>query len=128
MVLKNPNVNREERIRQLHDIKRRKDYFKSRKFTLSRRKYTAANGNEESPNNITTVQSSVNAAQGVMQTGGVIRTAVGGTRNKVGRIQTAVRTQSGAISELHAYRRWTRCGNPERRKWTGAMPRTGSLL
>ena len=68
MVLKNPNVNREERIRQLHDIKRRKDYFKSRKFTLSRRKYTAANGNEESPNNITTVQSSVNAAQGVMST------------------------------------------------------------
>ena len=90
MVLKNPNVNREERLRQLHDIKRRKDYFKSRKFTLSRRKYTAAKGNEESPNNITTVQSTVNAAQGVMQTGGVIRTAVGGTRNTVGRIQTAV--------------------------------------
>ena len=90
VVLKNPNVNREERLRQLHDIKRRKDYFKSRKFTLSRRKYTAAKGNEESPNNITTVQSTVNVVQGVMQTGGVIRTAVGGTRNTAGRIQTAV--------------------------------------
>ena len=84
MVLKNPNVNREERIRQLRGIKRRKDYFKSRKFTLSRRKYTAAKGDEESPNNITTVQSTVNVAQGVMQTGGVIRTAVGGTRNTAG--------------------------------------------
>ena len=95
VVLKNPNVNREERIRQLRDIKRRKDYFKSRgitgrKFTLSREKYTTAKGEEESPGNIATVQSTVNAAQGVMQTGGVIRTAVSGTRTTAGRIQTVV--------------------------------------
>ena len=95
LVLKNPNVSREERIRQLRDIKRRKDYFKSRgitgrKFTLSREKYTTAKGEEESPGNIATVQSTVNAAQGVMQTGGVIRTAVSGTRTTAGRIQTAV--------------------------------------
>ena len=40
MVLKNPNVNREERLRQLCDIDRRKDYFKNRRFTLVRKKYT----------------------------------------------------------------------------------------
>ena len=79
LVLRNPNVNREERIRQLHDIKRRKDYFR-----LSRKKYITAKSDDESPNNVM-------SAQSIMQTGGVIRTAVGGTRNTVGRIQTAVK-------------------------------------
>ena len=91
LVLKNPNVNREERLRQLRDIDRRKDYFKSRKLKLARKKYITAKGEEESPNNITTVQSTIDAAGGVVQSGGVIRTAVSGTRNTVGRIQTAVK-------------------------------------
>ena len=96
LVLKNPNVNRDERIRQLRDIKRRKDYFKSRKLKLVRKKYITAKCDEESPNNITTVQSTLDVAGGVVQTGGVIRTAVGGTRTSAGRIQTAVK---GAVSD-----------------------------
>ena len=44
MVLRNPNVNREERLRQLRDIERRKDYFKSRKLKLARKKYITAKG------------------------------------------------------------------------------------
>lgn len=124
MVLKNPNVNREERLRQLHDIKRRKDYFKSRKFNLSRRKYTTAKGNEESPNNITTVQSTVNAAQGVMQTGGVIRTAVGGTRNTAGRIQTAVNrgVSVGSVKDVG------KMAAVAKNATTGAVKKTGHSL
>ncbi|MCR5141893.1 MAG: hypothetical protein K6C68_05110 [Ruminococcus sp.] len=91
LVLKNPNVNREERLRQLRDIDHRKGYFKSRKLKLARKKYITANGDDESPNNITTVQSTLDAAGGVVQTGGVIRTAVGDTRNTAGRIQTTVK-------------------------------------
>ena len=49
MVLKNPNVNREERLRQLRDIDRRKDYFKNRRFTLARKKYIKAKGDDGSP-------------------------------------------------------------------------------
>ena len=124
VVLKNPNVNREERIRQLRDIKRRKDYFKSRKFTLSRRKYTIAKGDEESPNNITTVQSTVNVAQGDMQTGGVIRTAVGGTRNTAGRIQTALNrgVSVGSVKDVG------KMAAVAKNATTGAVKKTGHSL
>ncbi|WP_074959442.1 hypothetical protein [Ruminococcus albus] len=102
LVLKNPNVNREERLRQLRDIDRRKDYFKSRKLRFARKKYITAKGEEESPNNITTVQSALEAAGGVVQSGGAIRTAVGGTRNTVGRIQTAVKNgvKVGSVKDV----------------------------
>ena len=102
LVLKNPNVNREERLRQLRDIDRRKDYFRSRKLRFARKKYITAKGEEESPNNITTVQSALEAAGGVVQSGGVIRTAVGGTRNTVGRIQTAVKNgvKVGSVKDV----------------------------
>lgn len=81
IVLKNPNVNREERIRQIQQIKRRRDYFKNGKVKLSRKKYAFAKKEDEAPNNIASVEATVSAAQGVVHTGGVIRTAVGGTRN-----------------------------------------------
>ena len=102
LVLKNPNVNREERLRQLRDIDRRKDYFKSRKLKIARKKYITAKGEEDSPNNITTVQSAIDAAGGVVQSGGAIRTAVGGTRNTVGRIQTSVRNgvRVGSVKDV----------------------------
>ncbi|MBE6869917.1 MAG: hypothetical protein E7494_14380 [Ruminococcus albus] len=102
LVLKNPNVNREERLRQLRDIDRRKDYFRSRKLKLARKKYITAKGEEESPNNITTVQSALEAAGGVVQSGGAIRTAVSGTRNTVGRIQTAVKNgvKVGSVKDV----------------------------
>lgn len=89
-MLKNPNVNRVERIRQIQQIKRRRDYFKNGKVKLSRKKYSFAKKEEESLNNIASVEATVSAVGGVVHTGGVIRTAVGSTRNTVGRIQTAV--------------------------------------
>ncbi|MBR1384196.1 MAG: hypothetical protein IJ555_10395 [Ruminococcus sp.] len=102
MVIKNPNVNRDERIRQLHDIKHRKDYFKSRRLKLSRKKYTVAKREDESPNSIMSVENTVSSAQGLIQTGGAIRTAVGGTRNTVGRIQTAVKSgvRVGSVKDV----------------------------
>ena len=133
VVLKNPNVSREERIRQLRDIKRRKDYFKSRgitgrKFTLSREKYTFAKGEEESPNNIATVQSTVNAAQGVMQTGGVIRTAVSGTRTTAGRIQTAVNRGVSAGSIKDVGRMAGSAGAAAKNATVGAVKEAGHSL
>lgn len=102
LVLKNPNVNREERLRQLRDIDRRKDFFRSRKLKFARKKYITAKEKEESPNNITTVQSTLEAAGSVVQSGGAIRTAVGGTRNTVGRIQTAVKNgvKVGSVKDV----------------------------
>ena len=69
---------------------------------LSRKKYVFAKGDEESPNNITTIHSTASVAAGVAQTGGVIRTAVGGTRNTAGRIQTAVRNgvKVGSVKDV----------------------------
>lgn len=133
VVLKNPNVNREERIRQLRDIKRRKDYFKSRgikgrKFTLSREKHTTAKGDEESPNNISTVQSTVNAAQGVMQTGGVIRTAVSGTRTTAGRIQTAVNRGVSVGSVRDVGRMAGSAGAAAKNATVGAVKEAGHSL
>ena len=102
LVLKNPNVNREERLRQLRDIDRRKDFFRSRKLKFARKKYITAKEEEESPNNITTVQSTLEAAGSVVQSGGAIRTAVGGTQNTVGRIQTAVKNgvKVGSVKDV----------------------------
>ncbi|MBQ9460754.1 MAG: hypothetical protein IJU51_02390, partial [Clostridia bacterium] len=133
MVLKNPNVNREERIRQFRDIQRRKDYFKNRdikgkKFTLSREKYTIAKGEEESTNSITTVQSSVNAAQGVMQTGGVIRTAVSGTRTAAGRIQTAVNREVSVGSVRDVRRTIGSMGVVAKNATVSAVKETGHSL
>lgn len=102
MVLKNPNVNREERLRQLRDIDRRKDYFKHRRFTLARKKYTKTKGDDGSPNNIASVERTVAVAGGVVHAGGVIRTAVGGTRTAAGRIQTAVKSgvRLGSVKDV----------------------------
>jgi hypothetical protein len=66
--------------------------LKKPQLSLSHKKYIIVHGNEDSTNNITTVQSTVGVAQGVVHTEGAIRTAVGGTRNTVGRIQTAVKS------------------------------------
>ncbi len=101
LVLKNPNVNREERIRQLRDIKRRKDYFKHMN-TLNRKKYITSRSDDGNPNNIASVEETVSAAQSVVQSGGLIRTAVGGTRNTAGRIQTAVKNgvKVGSVKDV----------------------------
>ena len=133
VVLKNPNVSREERIRQLRDIKRRKDYFKSRgiagrKFTLSREKYTTAKREEESSGNIATVQSTVNAAQGVMQTGGAIRTAVSGTRTTAGRIQTAVNRRVSVGSVRDVGRMAGSAGAAAKNATVGAVKEAGHSL
>lgn len=89
-MLKNPNVNRDERARQIKQIKRRKDIFNNRKLKLSRKKYTFAKRNDENPNNLVSVENTVSAVGSFVHTGGVIRTAVGGTRNTADRIRTAV--------------------------------------
>lgn len=83
-------VDNRYRIKQKRRIKRSYE-GKKPVLKLSRKKYLTAKGDEENPNNITTVQSTLNVAGGVTQAGGVIRTAVGGTRNTAGRIQTAIK-------------------------------------
>ena len=125
MVLRNPNVNREERLRLLRDIERRKDYFKSRKLKLARKKYITAKGEEESPNNISTVQSTIDAAGGIVQSGGVIRTAVGGTRNTVGRIQTAVNNgvKVGSVQDIG--RTFSNSAVVAKNATVGAVKKTG---
>lgn len=84
MALKKPNVSRKQRLK------------------LSRQKYTVAKADDESPNNIASVEDTVSVAQGVVQGGGVIHTAVGGTRNTAGRIQTAIKNgvRVGSVKDV----------------------------
>ncbi len=128
MVLKNPNVNREERLRQLRDIDRRKDYFKNRRFTLARKKYTKAKGDDGSPNNIASVERTVAVAGGVVHAGGVIRTAVGGTRTAAGRIQTAVKSGVRLGSVKDVGRMAGGIGTAAKNATVGAVKQTGHSL
>lgn len=128
MVLKNPNVSREERLRQLRDIDRRKDYFKNRRFTLARKKYTKAKGDDGSPNNIASVERTVAVAGGVVHAGGVIRTAVGGTRTAAGRIQTAVKSGVRLGSVKDVGRVAGGIGTAAKNATVGAVRQTGHSL
>lgn len=128
VVLKNSNVNRSERLRQLRDIDRRKDYFKNRRFTLARKKYIKAKGDDGSPNNIASVERTVAVAGGVVHAGGVIRTAVGGTRTAAGRIQTAVKSGVRLGSPKDVGRVAGGIGTAAKNATVGAVKQTGHSL
>ncbi len=102
VVLKTPNLSREQKALQMIRLKKR---YKGRKtaLSISHKKYKAnvnANGYERQRDNTETTKEEADTMQVAAFTGGIIRTAVGGTHNATSRIQTAV--NRGVSSALAA--------------------------